>query len=594
MRTLAWLTAMLLLGAACTGRPVMSHPGNSLAPVLPADAEQIVDTTDALARRIDQYLSAIETLGFSGAIIVENAGRVVLRRGYGLADRETRQPFTAATVQTMGSITKQITGAAILLLADRRTLGLHDSLSRYLAGVPADKQGITLHQLLTHQSGLPESIGWDAEPIVADDYIARAMGTQLESAPGTRFEYSNVGYSLLGIIIEKVTGRGYEDFVREELLLPAGLLHTGYVRAEWRDGVLATGYRDNGEPRGTTGDGNWLPDGPGWNLRANGGLNTTVADMHRWLTVLRGAGPLSSEAITLWTNDHVVANDDFSYGYGWTIRNTGLGRMITHTGGNPALSSAFAWFPEHALFIYIHGNTARWPAAGLEEQLLMAGLDDAFAMPPHVTADPYADPAVSTARAGIYMIEEGATVHLAADDTRLVAELSGQPALDAMLDHDAGVRALYAQLSDRTARAMQRVQARGEDAFEGMVDSATDPVARARSLIQFLERQGGPRSLTVIGTVGNVPGSRFADRGGSTTFVRAEFENRTRILSIFWRDNGTYLGAALGPLTDVPRFVLVPVAGGGYAGVEQEAPWRTQRLDVTQNCLIVQNVRACR
>ncbi len=584
---------MLLLGTACTGRPGMSHPGNSLAPVSPADTEQMVDTTDGLARRIDQYLSAIETLGFSGAIIVENGGRVVLRRGYGLADRETRQPFTPATVQTMGSITKQITGAAILLLADRRTVGLHDSLSKYLAGVPADKQGITLHQLLTHQSGLPGSIGWDAEPIVADDYVARAMGTPLESEPGTRFEYSNVGYSLLGIIIEKVTGRGYEDFVREELLLPAGLLHTGYVRAAWRDGVLATGYRDNGEPRGTTGDGNWLPDGPGWHLRANGGLNTTVADMHRWLTVLRGAGPLRSEVITLWTHNHVVANDDFSYGYGWTIRNTELGRMITHTGGNPALSSAFAWFPEHELFIYIHGNTSRWAAAGLEEQLLMAGLDDAFAMPPLLTADPHANPALAAAHAGAYLVN-GATIKLTADDTRLVAELSGQPALDAMLSHEAGERARFAELNDRTARAMQRVQAGGDDALEGMVDSATDPSARARSLIQFLERQGGLRSLTVIGTVGNVPGSRFADRGGSTTFVRAEFENRTRILSIFWRDNGTYLGAALGPLTDVPRFVLVPVAGGGYAGVEQEAPWRTQRLNVTQNCLIGQDVRACR
>lgn len=133
-------------------------------------------------------------MGFSGAVIVEHRGEVALRRGYGLADRAALRPYTPETVQTHGSITKQVTAAAILLLETRGALEVEDRLDEHCEGVPPDKTGITLHHLLTHTSGLPGSVGPDREPIDGVEFVARAFATPLLFEPGTGFEYSNVGY----------------------------------------------------------------------------------------------------------------------------------------------------------------------------------------------------------------------------------------------------------------------------------------------------------------------------------------------------------------------------------------------------------------
>lgn len=580
---------MLFTAACATTTPRPGAPSASPAADAPV---QMVDSTDETARRIDGYLTALEGMGFSGAIIVEHRGRVVLRKGYGLASREARRAYTPATVQTMGSITKQITAAAILLLEERGALRIDDPIGKYLTDVSADKLPITLHHLLTHQSGLPDAIGWDAEPIDAAVYLVRAMRTPLEFEPGAGVGYSNVGYSLLGIIIERVTGRGYEEFVREELLLPAGLAATGYLLPAWPDSLLAAGYR-HGELYGAPADRTWLPDGPGWNLRANGGLHTTPDDMRLWLRVVRGAGPLSAPLVAKWTDTHVVLNEELSLGYGWNIYRTPFGRLIAHTGGNPAFASAFNWIPDRDFFYYIHGNTSLWPAGGMEELLLRAAFDPEFESLPQVHPDPAARPALSAARTGTYAAHDG-IVRLTADDTRLLAMFSGQSLVDAVLGHDRLERERFAAVNLHAARIIERLSAGREDALEGMVGAEEDFADRTRRILRLLERQGEMRSLSLVGSVSNVPGSRFADRGGFTSFVRADFENGSRIVSLLWREDGTYGGAAMGPLSDAPVFMLVPVRGGGFTGVERESPWRTRDFAFEGDCLIVADARACR
>jgi CubicO group peptidase (beta-lactamase class C family) len=589
---IALAPAALLGATACLSAPGTSPAAVAAGPT-PA-AIEILDPASANALRLDRYLSGLAALGFSGAVVVEHEGRVVLRRGYGLADREARRPYAPSTVQTMGSITKQITAAAILLLAERGHLAIENPIADHLSNVPPDKQGITLHHLLTHQSGLPEYSGGDAEAIDADTFLARALELPLEYEPGAGFEYSNVGYSLLGIIIERVSGRGYEQFVRDELLLPAGLTQTGYVLPVRADGVLAHGYRDGERYQGSGDESNWLPDGPGWNLRANGGLRTTVDDMHRWLRVVRGAGPLSPELAARWTATHLAASEEFGIGYGWVIHTSELGRMIMHSGGNPAFSSFFAWLPEHELFMYAQGNTSRWEAGELQEPLLRAWFDPGVALPPPVAADPRAIPALATARSGEY-VAEGAVIRLAADDVRLRAELSGQPVLDAMLSHDASRREWFSRLNANAATVMERLSAGRDDVLEGLVSAEVDHVARARSLAQLLSRQGGTWSLALVGSVANVPGTHFAGQGGSATFVRVAYDGgRSRILTLLWRDDGTYRGATMGPLTDVPGFVMVPTVDGAYTAVERSSPWRTQHVTFDGECMVIANTRLCR
>lgn len=353
---------------------------------------------DIAVERLGEYLRRLEALGFSGAAIVEHRGEVVLRAGYGWADRETRRPYTPETVQSHGSITKQMTAAAVLLLESRGALALDDPIPRFFAGVPADKQAVTLHQLLTHTAGFPGAIGRDAEPIGPEEFLARALATPLEFPPGEGWGYSNVGYSLLGIVVEEVSGRPYEAFLREELLLPAGLADTGYLLPAWEDDRLATGYLD-GARWGRVLGREWRPDGPGWNLRANGGVHTTVDDMHRWLGVVKGGGPLPAAAVGRWTAAQAEIEEGYAYGYGWGIEETPVGPMIAHNGGNGVFSADFVWLPEAELFLYVQGNSSIVYAAGLRDGLLGALFDPGFVLPPAVAVDPGADPAAAAARA---------------------------------------------------------------------------------------------------------------------------------------------------------------------------------------------------
>lgn len=579
---LVGLSAALLIGCE-SGREQQSDPDV---------ATPTSETAEASIDRLDELLSRLEAMGFSGAVIVEHQGRVALRRGYGLADRETRRPYTSATVQTHGSITKQMTAAAILLLESRGELSVEDPIGKYFDGVPANKQGITLHQLLTHSAGFPGGIGPDNEPIGADEFVERAMAAPLEFEPGGEYSYSNVGYSLLGIILEKVTGRGYETFLREELLLPAGLAETGYLLPNWDQERLAVGYLD-GERWGRVHRREWREDGPGWHLRANGGLHTAVDDMRQWLAVIQGRGPLAPAVAEKWTTGYVDEGGDSMYAYGWAVHDSELGRMVAHNGGNGIFSADFIWIPGKDFFLYIQGNTSVIRAASLREGLLRAVFDPGFELPPRVRPRSDADPAQASSRTGSYE-SDGGHIRLIADYTRLIALLSGQDTFDAVLDHGDEERRQINELNRRAARIVERLQQGREDAMEGLVREDEDAAARARSMLDAIERGGELRSTELVGSVVNEPGTRFADYGAWTTFVRAEFEDGPQMWGILWREDGTYRGTAIGPPSDVPGFILVPTAPNTYTGIERGPPWRRIEVRFDGECLALGGLRACR
>jgi CubicO group peptidase (beta-lactamase class C family) len=586
MRALSWTAAILVTSAACTQVTPSPQPAS-------LEEDSAAASLQPSIPRLRTYLEGLEALGFSGAVLVDHEGEVVLRRGYGMADRATRRPYTPETVQTHGSLTKQVTAAAILLLESRGELDLNVPISRYLGPVPPEKQGVTLHHLLTHSAGFPGSIGRDAEPIGAEEYLERALAAELLFEPGTGYAYSNVGYSLLGIVLERVSGRGYEELVRESLLLPAGLADTGYLLPAWSEERLAEGYLDGGH-WGRVFRRQWREDGPGWHLRANGGLHTTVDDMHRWLEVLRGRGPLSPQAVEKWTTPYVdEGGGDYWYAYGWVVVQTDFGRVVTHNGSNGIFGADFAWLPDADLFLYIQGNSSVVEASQLMLSLLGALFDPGFVPPPRVAADAVADPARAAARAGTYAVEGGALT-LTTDDVRLLARLEGQPVLDALLGHDAAQRERARQLNQRTREVMARLQDGREDAFAGLVGPEEDAAARSRSMLGVIERSGELESLTLVGSVANVPGSRFADEVPWSTLVRADYPQRVQVWSLLWREDDTYRGTAIGPLSDVPGFTLVPVAEDAYSGIEPSPPWRLARFRFEGDCLVAGDLRSCR
>ena len=161
------------------------------------------------------------------AVGVDGPGFAPVRRAYGLAELEHRVPATVDTIYEAGSVAKQFTAAAVLKLEEAGKLSVGDPIARYFDGVPADKAAITIHHLLSHQAGFPGAIGDDRDRVGRDEFVRQALATPLLFAPGTGYEYSNVGFSLAAAIVEKVAGTSYEAFAREALWLPAGMRDTG-------------------------------------------------------------------------------------------------------------------------------------------------------------------------------------------------------------------------------------------------------------------------------------------------------------------------------------------------------------------------------
>ncbi len=298
-------------------------------------------------------LEALENLlqdetagGFAGSVLVASGDEVIHLAGYGLADREAGVPFRPETVSTIGSITKQFTGAAILKLQEQGHLSVADPVGRFFPEAPVKKREITIHQLLTHTAGLPPALGSDEEYIGRDDYLQEVWRTELRYPPGERHDYSNTGYSVLAAIVERTTGSSYEEFLRAEFFDPLGMQHTGYRLADWSEARLATGYRDD-RRFGTVIEKQTHENGFSWHLVGNGGIHSTVGDMFRWVKALRGGEVLSAESLGTLFGEHVDEGyGDSFYGYGWvTFRLPNSERMIGHNGGNGFFFADLNFFP---------------------------------------------------------------------------------------------------------------------------------------------------------------------------------------------------------------------------------------------------------
>jgi len=233
----------------------------------------------------DSALKSLEGQGFSGVVLLARNGEVVLSKGYGSANRGSHTPMSPGTLVQIGSNTKDFTIVSILQLYERGKLGLQDSITKYFQGVPPDKRGITIWQLVMHRAGFPMGLGGDFDAVTRDQLIARAMAAPLLFHPGDSVSYSNTGYSLLGAIIEKVSGKSYDEYVRDNILTPLDLNDTGFLLPDFDVRRLAHGYR-GAEDYGTILEKAHAPDGPYWNLRANGGMMSTVTDMFRFYRAL--------------------------------------------------------------------------------------------------------------------------------------------------------------------------------------------------------------------------------------------------------------------------------------------------------------------
>lgn len=313
---------------------------------------------------IDNYLTQLQNdQNFSGAVLIIKGNKKVLCKGYGYADKENKIKFTPRTLTSIGSITKSFTATAILKLVEQHKLELNDKLNKFFPQVPKDKQNITLHHLLTHSAGFHEFLKDDAgdyENINTNDFLNRAFKEPLAFEPGTKAVYTNVGYSILGIIIEQVSGLEYETFLKLRILQPIGISQIGYHYPINQNDTIAKGYRNNilwgthqqkfDEAKG----------GPYWNLKANGGLEASLNDIFLWANSFTNKTILHDTIINKMFNSHIVEDGmsgQYYFGYGCNIsksrRNT---KVIDNGGSNGIYHARLIRLPEEDVIFYMVTN----------------------------------------------------------------------------------------------------------------------------------------------------------------------------------------------------------------------------------------------
>lgn len=314
----------------------------------------------AQADKVDDYVKAQmekqHIPGLSLAAVLE--GKVVLARGYGLANVELNVRATPDTVYEIGSITKQFTATAIMLLVEEGKIGLDDKISRYLDGTPDAWKDITVRHLLTHTSGIKDYTEVpDVDKLWRNDYTHDAIlklvtGTPLAFQPGEKWAYCNTGYFLLGMIVEKVSGKPYGEFVAERIFKPLGMTATRVNdehaiipnRAEgytWANSAL-----HNADYTSMT-----------WPFAA-GVLVSTVTDMAKWDAALYTNRLLKpADLQQMWTPARLNSGKSTVYGFGWVIDTYQGHRLIWHNGGIPGFITQISRFVDDKLTVIVLTNT---------------------------------------------------------------------------------------------------------------------------------------------------------------------------------------------------------------------------------------------
>jgi len=299
------------------------------------------------------------------ACLVLKDGQPVTTFYGGYANLEWRTPVDAKTVFEIGSVSKQFAAASILLLAEDGKLSVDDNISKYLTNTPPAWASIKIRHLLTHTSGLRNYDGLDGfelrQHLTQAQFIHRLAEQPLNFQPGERWDYSNSGYSLLGYIVENVSGKNYWDFLRERIFTPLRMTNTSH-REPWQ--VIphrAAGYVF------TTNNIYLNRDYDLTDLFAAGAIVSTAPDLAKWDDALAGNQLLRESSRQLWWTptrlnngklvDRVVHDEPGSYGFAWFIKTVQGHKNIGHTGITSGFSTANEFFPDDHLTIIILANT---------------------------------------------------------------------------------------------------------------------------------------------------------------------------------------------------------------------------------------------
>ena len=323
-----------------------------------ADPDAVVK--GKLGMEIDRHMLQKVKEGFSGAVLVAKNGEKVIHKGYGWAVRDRKLPVTTKTVFDIGSISKPFTATAVMKLEQGGKLKVTDSITRYFDDVPEDKKSITIHHLLTHSAGLGEyhDTKGDFEEMTHEEAVQHIFNQKLKFKPGTDYAYSNSGFTLLAVIVEKVSGLPFRKFLKEQIFNPAGMTRTGFYRnPSWKKENDVHGYNDR--KLGKENSPLTWPEIT-WALLGNGGLVSSAEDLFKFHQAMKGGTIFSQKTKKKSYTGHVKIGEGAMMGYGWGIRSTEHGKRVSHGGANDfGFQAMFIRYLDEDVVIVITTNAGR-------------------------------------------------------------------------------------------------------------------------------------------------------------------------------------------------------------------------------------------
>ncbi|AFL81242.1 penicillin-binding protein, beta-lactamase class C [Aequorivita sublithincola DSM 14238] len=345
--------------------------------------------------QLDELLNKYTEYGqFNGSVLVADKGQVIYKKGFGMANMEWDIPNTPDTKHRLGSITKQFTSMLIMQLVAEGKLDLQATVSKYLpdySKVNGDK--ITIHQLLTHTSGTPNYTSFpnffkdlSQNPHSPTEMLALFGDLPLEFTPGERFAYSNSGYILLGAIIEKVTGKTYEEVLQEKIFDPLKMKDSGYDHHNTILKKRATGY----EMKGSTPENSPYIDMS--TPYAAGSLYSTVEDLYLWDQALYTDKLLSKKYMDMLFEKYIPAFGEY-YGYGWMIGEMPIGntkdtvKVVTHGGGINGFNTLITREIEDKSLVVLLNNTGGAPLYSINVAISAILKGKTYDMPKQSLAD---------------------------------------------------------------------------------------------------------------------------------------------------------------------------------------------------------------
>jgi D-alanyl-D-alanine carboxypeptidase len=344
-----------------------------LAGLSSLSAQRSTITREAFRLRADSLIFAYlaESHAPSASFAVIRGNDTLAYGAYGLANVEASRAPTAATIYEIGSNTKQFTSAAIMKLVEQGRVKLDDDLSKYVPQFPLHGRQVSIHQLLTHTSGIhdytssPEWAKTWNDPLSPDAIIKFVAADTFDFAPGTAYRYDNTGYVLLGMVIEKATGQKYASYIDAQFIKPLGLRQTSYCPSKTSDPAFALGYSK----------------GPNGTVRAQfmdlshpfaaGALCSTVGDFVKWQRALTTGKVVSPASYLLMsTADTLNSGRKINYGFGLVPGVMNGHKTISHTGGIPGFATAAAYVADDTLSIVVFTNYDRESPQRLVQNLM--------------------------------------------------------------------------------------------------------------------------------------------------------------------------------------------------------------------------------